>query len=177
MSVAKKRSYLTVRETCIFAMLGALMFASKLLMDVLPNIHLIGMLIVLFTVVFRAKALIPIYVFVTVTGLYGGFAPWWVPYLYIWAVLWLMTMLLPRSMPEAVAAVAYSVVCALHGFLYGILYAPAQALLYGFNFEQTLAWIAAGIAFDVTHGISNFVAGFLVLPLAKVIRKTLRIKA
>jgi energy-coupling factor transport system substrate-specific component len=88
-----------------------------------------------------------------------------------------MTMLLPRSMPEAVAAVAYSVVCALRGFLYGILYAPAQALLYGFNFEQTLAWIAAGIAFDVTHGISNFVAGFLVLPLAKVIRKTLRIKA
>ena len=86
-------------------------------------------------------------------------------------------MLLPRSMPQAVAAVAYSVVCALHGFLYGILYAPAQALLYGFNFEQTLAWIIAGFSFDIIHGISNIFAGMLVVPLSDLIVRLMRRRA
>ncbi|MEE0982392.1 MAG: hypothetical protein U0K91_11960, partial [Acutalibacteraceae bacterium] len=59
-----RRSKLTVKEVAIFAMLGALMYASKVLMDLLPNIHLIGTFIVAFTVVYRRKALYPIYIFV-----------------------------------------------------------------------------------------------------------------
>ena len=42
---------LTVRETAVFGMLGAVMFASKLLMELLPNIHLLGALTVAYTVV------------------------------------------------------------------------------------------------------------------------------
>ena len=51
-----------VFELVLFAMLGALMFCSKIIMEVLPNIHLLGMFTVTFTLVFRSKALIPIYV-------------------------------------------------------------------------------------------------------------------
>ena len=50
---------LTVRETAVFAMLGALMYASKMIMEVIPNVHLLGMFIVAFTVVYRKKALYP----------------------------------------------------------------------------------------------------------------------
>ena len=32
----------TTRETAIFAMLGAVMYASKLVMELAPNIHLLG---------------------------------------------------------------------------------------------------------------------------------------
>ena len=160
-----------LRELCIFAMLGTLMFCSKIIMELLPNIHLLGMFVMVFTVVFRKKALVPIYVFVVLTGLYGGFAPWWIPYVYIWTVLWGLTMLLPRNMPNYVACVVYPAVCALHGFAYGVLYAPAQAIIFGFNFNQTLAWIVSGIPFDVTHGISNIFTGMLVLPLSELLKK------
>ena len=136
-------------------MLGTLMFCSKMIMELLPNIHLIGMFVMVCTIVFRVKALVPIYVFVALTGLYAGFAPWWVPYVYIWTVLWGMTMLIPKKIPPKWACAVYPVVCALHGFAYGTLYAPAQALLYGFDLNQTLAWILSGIPFDVTHGIRH----------------------
>ena len=151
-------------------MLGTMMYASKMVMEVLPNIHLIGTFIMAFTLVYRKKALYPIYVFVFLTGLFGGFAAWWVPYLYIWTVLWGMTMLLPQNMPKKVQPLVYMAVCALHGFLYGTLYAPAQALLFGLSFKGMIAWIIAGIPFDVTHGISNFFCAILVLPCVAALR-------
>lgn len=151
-------------------MLGALMYISKWLMEFLPNIHLIGVIIVAITVVYRKKALYPIYIFVLVAGLLGGFSAWWVPYLYIWTVLWGMTMLLPKKLPKKAEPIIYMVVCSLHGFLYGVLYAPAQALMFGLDFKGTLAWIAAGFPFDITHGISNFLCGILIVPLIHTIR-------
>ncbi|MBP1559008.1 MAG: hypothetical protein J6B40_05510 [Oscillospiraceae bacterium] len=161
---------LTIKEMAVFGMLGALMYASKMLMELFPNIHLLGTFIIALTLVYRKKALYPIYTFVLITGLFGGFATWWVPYLYIWTVLWAAVMLLPRSIPAKFQPIVYMAVCAAHGFLYGVLYAPAQALLFGFNFTATLAWIAAGLPFDLIHGVSNFFAGALILPLARIIR-------
>jgi len=160
-----------IREICIFAVLGTLMFCSKIVMEVLPNIHLLGMFIMVYTVTYRAKALIPIYVFVFLTGLYAGFSMWWIPYLYIWAILWAITMLIPKSIPTKVACVVYPIVCALHGLAYGTLYAPAQALMFGFNFEQTIAWIVSGLPFDALHGVGNFFAGMLIVPLSKTLKK------
>ncbi len=162
---------LKVREIAVFSMLGAMMFASKVLMDLLPNIHLIGTFIVAITVVYRQKALYPIYVFVFITGLLNGFATWWLPYLYIWTVLWGAVMLLPKKLPAKAKPIIYSAVCALHGFLYGVLYAPAQALLFGLDFKGMLTWIAAGLPFDITHGISNFVCGLLICPLILLLKR------
>ena len=121
---------------CIFAMLGSLMFCSKLIMEVLPNIHLLGMLTMVFTLVFRWRALIPIYIYVFLNGLYAGFSPWWVPYLYIWTILWGVTMLLPKKMPPRVGRIVYVAVCALHGLLFGVLCAPAWAIMCGMTFEE-----------------------------------------
>lgn len=162
---------LNTKEIATFAMLGALMFTSKLVMEALPNIHLIGVFIVAITVVYRQKALYPIYIYVFLTGLFNGFNTWWIPYLYIWTILWGIVMLLPKNIPAKIQPVIYMSVCALHGFLYGILYAPAQALLAGFNFEATIAWIVAGIPWDITHGISNFFCGLLIMPIIIVLKK------
>ena len=162
---------------CIFSMLGALMFCSKIIMEALPNIHLLGMLTVVYTIVFRTKALIPIYIYVIVNGLYAGFSAWWVPYLYIWTVLWAAVMLIPRRLPKTALAVLYSAVCCLHGLTFGILYAPVQALMYGFDLNQTLAWIAAGFTFDILHGVGNLAAGLLIMPLSELLFKLVRKRA
>ena len=158
----------------LFAMFAALMFCSKLLMEAFPNIHLLGMFTMVLTVVFRAKALIPIYIYVFLNGVYAGFNMWWFPYLYIWTVLWGITMLIPRKIPPKIACIVYPAVCALHGFAYGTLYAPAQAVMFGLDFEQMLAWIAAGIPFDIIHGVSNIFTGLLVYPFSELIKKLLK---
>lgn len=159
---------------CIFAMLGTLMFCSKIIMEVLPNIHLLGMLTMTYTVCFRTKALIPIYVYVMLNGLYAGFAAWWIPYLYIWTVLWAVTMLIPRKIPKRLACVLYPAICCLHGLAFGILYAPAQALMYGMSFEEMLGWIAMGVGWDVAHCVGNLFAGLLVLPLSEQLKKLMK---
>lgn len=155
----------------VFAMLGTVMFCSKVIMEFLPNIHLLGMFTMVFTLVFRKKALIPIYLCVLITALYSGFTMWWIPYLYVWTILWGITMLLPKNMPKKLAFVIYPVICGLHGLAFGILYAPTQALFFGFNFKQTVAWIIAGLPFDAVHAVGNFCAGLLIVPLTELLKK------
>ena len=150
---SEQKSKANVKEVAIFGMLGALMYASKVLMDVFPNIHFIGLFVTAITVVYRRKALYPIYIFVLLTGLLNGFGTWWVPYLYLWAVLWGAIMLLPKNIKGKKRAAIYAIVCSLHGFLYGLLYAPFQAIVYNLNFEGIVAWWISGIPFDITHGI------------------------
>ena len=126
---------LTARQIAVFGMLGSLMYLSKIVMEFLPNVHLLGVLTISYTLVYRKKALYPIYLYVLLNGLFAGFSTWWLPYLYLWGILWGMTMLLPRNLPRRVRPVVYMLLCGLHGLLFGTLYAPAQALLFGLDFE------------------------------------------
>ncbi len=161
----------TVKEVAIFGMFGALMFASKKLMEVLPNIHLLGAIIIALTVVYRKKALYPIYLYVFIDGLFYGFNLWWAPYLYLWPVLWGITMLLPKNMPKKLRPLVYMSVCALHGFAFGLLYAPYQAIAFGLTFDGMLAWFVSGLPFDLIHGVSNFVCGLLIVPIITVLER------
>ena len=165
------KKFLSTKELVIFAMLGTVMFCSKIIMEALPNIHLLGMFVMTYTVVYRKKALIPIYVYVLLNGVYAGFNMWWIPYLYLWTVLWAVTMALPRNMPKRAKYVVYPIVCCMHGLLFGTLYAPAQALMMGMNFKSMVAWIIAGLPWDAIHGAGNLVAGTLVYPLSELLRK------
>lgn len=146
------------------------MYASKALMEAVPNVHLLGVFIVAFTVVYRKKALYPIYIYVFLCGIFGGFAAWWVPYLYVWTVLWGAVMFLPKNLPKKIRPFIYMAVSAAHGFLFGILYAPAQALLFGMSLKGIVGWIIAGLPWDCIHGISNFFCGILIVPVISVLR-------
>ena len=161
---------LKTRDIAIFAVLAALMFASKKIMELVPNVHLLGMFIVSVTVIYQAYALIPIYVYILLDGLFGGFSTWWVPYLYIWAVLWAFTMLIPKNLPEKVRFALYIGASALHGFLFGTLYAPTHAIIFGLDFKAMIAWIITGLPFDIIHGVSNLILGFLIPPMIKIMK-------
>lgn len=163
-----------ILEMSIFSMLGALMLCSKVIMEALPNIHLLGMFTMVLTLVFRWRALIPIYIYVFLNGLFAGFNIWWLPYLYIWTILWAITMILPKRMPKWLSYAVYPVVCSSHGFLFGILYAPAQSMFFGLDFPETIAWISTGAVFDTIHGISNFAAGLLIVPFSSLLKRLCR---
>lgn len=166
---------INLKELAVFSMLAALMLVSKLMLEAIPNFHLLGVFTVAMTVVYRRKALYPIYLYVFMQGIIAGFNLWWLPYLYIWTVLWGMTMLLPKKMPTAVATVVYIAVCGLHGFLFGTLYAPAQAVMFGLNFKGMIAWIIAGLPYDIVHGVHNLMLGILIMPIIKILSATDRI--
>lgn len=170
-SSTQNKTLLSVREMTVFAMLGALMFVSKIFMEWAPNVHFLGMLTMTYTIVYRWKALIPIYIYAFLQGAYAGFNTWWVPYLYLWTVLWAVTMLLPKRMPPWLCMVVYPAVCALHGFAFGTLYAPFQALAFNLSFNGMLMWIANGLYFDMIHGLGNLGAGMLILPVSKLMLK------
>ena len=166
------RSKLDLRHLVVFSMLGALMFASKQALEGLPNVHMLGMLTMVYTLVYRKYALIPVYIFVFLEGVWAGFGLWWYPYLYLWAVLWGATMLLPKKMPVEVQIPVYMIVCALHGLCYGTLYAPFQCYAFlGGDWSKTVKWIALGFPWDVTHAIGNLAMGTLIVPMVRLLRK------
>ncbi len=167
---------LTVKELVIFALLGAVMLVSKVVMEFLPNIHLLSVLIVAYTVVYRQKALYAIYTYIGLQGLIAGFATWWIPYLYVWTVLWAVVMILPRNLSGKTAVIVYTIICMAHGLLFGALCAPAYALLYQMSFEGMLAWIAAGLTFDLLHVFGNgCLAATVTLPMIALLRRVQRL--
>lgn len=167
----KNKVKLTIFEMTLFAMFGSMMFISKIVMEFLPNMHLLGMFTILLTVVYRKKALIPIYIYVLINGIFAGFNMWWIPYTYIWTVLWGVTMLLPKNMSKTAQMIVYPLLCALHGLCFGLLYAPAQMVMFSFSFKQIVAWVIAGLPFDAIHAVSNLIAGLLIYPLSVLLKK------
>ena len=163
---------ITIREITVFAMLSAVMFASKVAMEGIPNVHLLGTFVVAFTLTYRKKALLPIYGYVFVNGIWEGFSPFgWLPELYLWLILWGVVMLLPKKMPKVMAPIVYMLVSCLHGLFFGVLYSPVYALFSGMGWDRVWLWILAGLPFDLLHGMGNFALGTLILPIATLLKR------
>lgn len=167
---------LSIRETVILSLLGALMACSKMLTEFLPNFHFLAMLTIAYTVVFRAKALYAILVYIMLIGLLYGMGIWWLPYFYLWPILWGVTMLLPKKMSTKVAVPVYMATACLHGLLYGTMYAPYQALMFGLDFKGMIAWIVAGLPWDFVHGIGNLFVSILTVPMIHVLKQAIKAK-
>lgn len=162
---------MSTKDLTIFSMLSGIMYLSKVFMEWIPNVHLIGVFIIVNTIVYKKRALIPLYVYVFILGATNGFSPWWIPNLYIWFILWGMAMMVPKNLTKSVKIGVYMSVCGLHGLFYGCMYAPFQAWMFGLSWDGMIAWIIAGLPFDITHGISNFLVGIIIIPLAQILEK------
>lgn len=164
---------LKLKDIVILSLIAALMTVSDFAMEALPNVHLVGVFTVISTAVYRKYALLSIYVYAFIQGVMGGFNLWWIPYLYVWTILWGAVMLVPKRIPDKFKYIMYVGLCALHGFLFGVIYAPAQALMFGLDFNGMLAWIASGFTFDMIHGLGNLVLGTaLIYPAVKILKQT-----
>lgn len=142
-------------DLCLMAMMGVVMVASKEALAFLPNVELVSLLTILFTLVFRRRVIGALGVFLLLEGLLYGFGIWWVMYLYIWPLLALLTRLfrwMKRSWQWAV----------LSG-LYGLAFGSLCSLVYWpmWDLPKIISWIIAGFAFDCSHAAGNFLLALL----------------
>ena len=135
---------------CLMAMMGVLMVVSKEVLAFLPNVEILTLLIILFTLVFRKLVIGALSVFLLLEGLLYGFGLWWIMYLYIWPLLALLTWLF-RWMKRAWQ-------WAIFAGLYGLAFGALCSLVYWsmWSFPAILGWIAAGLPFDCNHATFNF---------------------
>jgi len=165
-------------ELAIFALFAALLFLLRYSLQVIPNIHPLAMLMASFTLVWRSKALIPIYLYAAIELIVGGFGFMGWLYLYAWLPLWLAMMFLARyfdrkpQLSHKTKAMMLMFTCAAHGLLFGLISAPLHVLLFGpRNWQAFAAWAAAGFWFDVLHMVGNFAAAILILPMVSLLEK------
>lgn len=171
-SSTRARKLLSVRELVLFALLGTLMAISDVLMEGLPNIHIVGLFIAATTLCFRWRAVFPVAVYVFLIGLFSGFGLWWLAYLYAWPLLWVLLLLIPRRLPKWAFFLLSHLTVTLHGLAFGVITAPVVALMWRLDtWEKVLATIAAGLAFDILHGVGNFVFGFFIPPLTALLER------
>ena len=178
----KRKPPLALREMALFSMFGAILFGCKFFLEGIPNVHPLALFIVALTLVYRSKALYPLYVFVLLDGVREGFAAWWIPYLYVFLPLWAAGMLMPRGqsltsgLPRRFAMPILMLACGLQGLAFGTMMAPVMAWSMHLDFKGMLAWIAAGLSFDAMHAINNIAFGALILPLADLMRKLEKVR-
>lgn len=155
------------RQIALLSVCAAILVASQVAMAALPNIELVSLLVVLYTLTFRKKALFPIYVFVFLEGLLYGFHLWWVIYLYIWLILWGAAMLLGR---RSHSPVQWALVTGIFGLLFGFFGSFAYLPVSGVR--AAVAWWIAGIPMDLLHGAGNFALTLVLFrPLSKVLSR------
>lgn len=131
--------------------MSALLIAVQVGLAFLPNIELVSLLIILFTIYYGWKTLYIIYIFAIVEGLIYGFGIWWINYLYVWTILMLITMLF-RSMRSPLF---WAILSGAYGLCFGLLCSIPYLFIGGV--PMAIAGIISGIPFDAIHCISNYI--------------------
>ncbi len=167
---------LSIYDMVLFTMFGVLLFLSDIVFELIPNVHGVALFICVITLVYRARAIISIFVYVMITMVTSlvvssGHSLWWIPYIYIFPILWLLVMLIPKNASLKMKIILCTVFSGLHGLFFGVMYLPFQVIMYNLNFEMAIAWFTTGLAFDVLHMIGNIAMCALIHPLYKTLIK------
>ena len=161
-----RKPIFSVRELVFLALCTALIFSLQIALANLPNVEVVTLLVILYTLHFRKKALLVIYAFVVLEGIFYGFHIWWIMYLYIWTILWLVVTLMRTHS----SALVWAVTAGFYGLFFGALCAIPYLFLGGFS--VALSWWIAGIPFDLIHCVANFLLVLVLFtPLDRVMTR------
>lgn len=138
------------KDIVLMGMLGTLLFIFQVALGFLPNIELVSLFVILYTIKFGKKSIFSIYVFALLEGLLYGFGIWWIMYLYVWTILALVTLLFRKNQ----SIIFWAIIAALFGLSFGALCSIPYLFIGGF--AAGLAYWIGGIPFDITHSIANF---------------------
>lgn len=145
--------------------LTAVVFAAQVAMGFLPNIELVTLLFILYTLVLGKKVFFIIYVFVFLEGIFYGFGLWWINYLYIWTVQSIITLLLRKQ----TSVIFWSIISGFYGITFGALCSIPYFFMGGI--PSAFAYWVSGIIYDIPHCIGNVIICLLLFkPLYKVLR-------
>jgi energy-coupling factor transport system substrate-specific component len=139
------------KDIALIGMMSAIMITAQVALSFLPNIELVSMLIILYTLIFGWRALYIIYVFVAVEGLIYGFGLWFINYLYVWTVLFVLVLLLRKLN----SAFLWAVISGLYGLCYGALCSIPYFITGGP--ASGFAYWVQGVPFDLLHGAGNLI--------------------
>lgn len=157
------------REICVYGILGAFIFALKIVMSSLPNIEPVSLLLVVYTITFRIKVIYPLTTYVVLEIVCYGFGVWSIGYLYIWLILVLVTLLI-YNITHSTNSLLWATVSGVYGLMMGLLYVPIYLVLGGIT--MATSWWISGIPYDIIHCIANFVLCItLFKPLVKLMFK------
>ena len=169
-SLSAGNAKITVREIILFGFFSAVLIvvqvAKALIAPYLPNIELVSLFIIVYTLVLGKKVFFPIYVFVIVEGLIFGFGLWWLSYLYIWDVLAIAVLLLRKNGQPAV----WAIVSGVFGLLFGALTSIPYLFVGGIG--AAVSYWVNGIIFDLLHCGGNIIAAALLFrPSYKIMKR------
>lgn len=138
------------RELVQTALMGAILLVSQIALAALPNIEVVSLLLILYTLAISPKqALVSAYLFALLEGLVYGFGMWWIMYLYVWPALVLITWLLKKNR----SVWLWAFVSAIFGLSFGALCSIPYFVSGGIG--AGIAWWISGIPYDITHCVSN----------------------
>lgn len=155
------RKPISARRICAIGLCGALLLAVQIVLSPLPNIELVSLLVIVYTLTLGSDTLYIIYLFALLEGVVYGFGLWWFTYLYVWTLLYLAV----RALRGIDSAVLWAVIAAIYGLLFGTLTSVPYFITGGVG--GGVAYILGGLTFDFLHCGGNFV---LVLLLYKPLR-------
>lgn len=159
----KSKFVLSTYEIAVLSISCSILIIAQLTLAFLPNVELVTLLIIIYTLNFKHKAIYIIYAFVIVEGIIFGFSIWWFAYLYLWLILFIATTIFK----ELKSPVIWAAIAAIFGLMFGTLSSIPYFFIGGFS--AMFAYIIAGIPFDLIHCFSNFFIVFcLFKPLNKV---------
>lgn len=153
---------LTLKELILFSILGALLVLSQIALSFLPNIELVSLFIIIFTLVYGKKSLYSTFIFIIIMGVYYGFGLWWFGYIIVWPLLTFLTLILKRKLEGSYLTL--SIFSAIFGLCFGAFYALPYLIIGNISYAITY-WIR-GLPYDFIHMVGNY---FIMLFLGKTI--------
>ena len=168
-----KNSQLTVRDLALYGILIAVMEVAKHSLDFLPNVELISLLVILFSLQLGRKTVILTTAFTLIEIFFWGVHTWVVMYLYVWPLLCFVTLRMKGLQKEPHANVYFAVLSGFFGLFFGALCSLVYLVIGGP--ATALSWWIAGIPYDLIHAGSNFVICLVLYqPLYGLLEKALR---
>lgn len=160
---------LTIRESVLFGILGAMTFGAKYVMSLLPNIEPVSLCVMLYAAVFGKKWVYPVYLYVGLEILFYGLGIWNLNYLYTWAILAVIASVL-RHMESRLG---WAMVSGVFGLAFGALCGIVDVFIGGFPYAVA-KWIS-GIPFDISHCAGNFIMALVLFqPLRTLLENQYR---
>jgi len=155
------------RDIALIALLSASITAGKFVLSFVPNVEIVTLLFIVYTVSFGLKrSLLVSVVFATTEILIYGFSTWVIGYYIVWPVLIIVTWLMRNRFKSEFG---YAAIAGIHGFAFGAFFAVFESFFYGWAYG--FAYWLRGILFDVVHGVSNYIIVLLLFkPLGRIVK-------
>lgn len=132
-------------------LMTALLFLGQVFMSFLPNIELVSLLVLLYTLYLGKKVFWVIYGFIFLEGFLYGFGIWWFSYLYIWSILAAVTYVFRKND----SSLFWAIVSGFFGLSFGAL--CALPYLAAGGWAAAFGYWVSGLSFDIVHCVGNFI--------------------